>query len=115
MSYLDYPRKPRPQFATSAMFLSAYLRKRQKDLEDSRSFHEENFQENNDINKGKHYLISETMEFIKQLEVLLSSIRASTPCVKIKGSRWQSMSVGGLIRNTTRWSSISNGESLNVS
>ena len=73
--------------------LSAYLRKRQKDLEDSRSFHEENFQENNDVNKGKHYLISETMEFIKQLEEpnIFNDIVD-------EGSRWHSMSVGGRIK-----------------
>ena len=34
-------------------------------------FHEENFQTNNDKNKGKHYLISDTITYIKQCYVFV--------------------------------------------
>ena len=94
MSYLDFLQNHDLNLLLEDYVLSAYLRKRQKDLEDSRSFHEENFQENNDINKGKHYLISETIEFIKQLEEPSIFNRDFVD----QRSRWQSMSVGGRIK-----------------
>ena len=67
--------------------LSAYLRKRQKDLEDSRSFHKENFQKNNDVNKGNHYLISDTITYIKRCYIFTD-----------QGLSWQSISVGERIK-----------------
>ena len=94
MSYLDFLQNHDLNLLLEDYVLSAYLRKRKKDLEDSRSFHEQNFQENNDINKGKHYLISETMEFIKQLEEPSIFNRDFVD----QRSRWQSMSVGGRIK-----------------
>ena len=106
MSYLDYLENHDLNLLLEDYVLSAYLRKRQKDLEDSRSFHEENFQENNDINKGKHYLISETMEFIKQLEEPTNKdvnkgkhdLISGSFKLEFKGTRWQSMTVGGRIK-----------------
>ena len=65
MSYLDFLQNHDLNLLLEDYVLSAYLRKRQKDLEDSRSFHENNFQENNDVNKCRHYLISEVIYYIK--------------------------------------------------
>jgi hypothetical protein len=67
--------------------LSAYLKKRQKDLEDSRSFHEENFHTNNHYNKGKHYLISDTITYIKQCYIFVD-----------QDLSWQTVSVGERIK-----------------
>ena len=67
--------------------LSAYLKKREKDLEDSRSFHEENFQRNNDKNKGNHYLISDVITYIKQCYIFVD-----------QGLSWQTVSVGERIK-----------------
>ena len=38
--------------------LKAYLKKKTKELEDARNFHENNFQNCIDINRNNHYLIS---------------------------------------------------------
>ena len=38
--------------------IKAYLKKKSKEIEDARNFHEENFQNSIDINRDKHYLIS---------------------------------------------------------
>lgn len=62
--------------------LKAYLKKREKDLEDSRSFHKENFQSNNYVNKGKHYLISDVIAYIKKCYIFVD-----------QGLSWQSISV----------------------
>ena len=39
--------------------LKAYLQKKQKDLDQSRDFHEKNFQECIDMNRENHYFISD--------------------------------------------------------
>ena len=38
--------------------IKAYLKKKSKEIEDARNFHEENFQNSININKDKHYLMS---------------------------------------------------------
>jgi len=45
--------------------LKAYLRKKKKDLEESRKYHEKNFQDCIDVNKENHYLISDVIFDIK--------------------------------------------------
>ena len=46
--------------------LKAYLRKKKKELDDAREFHEKNFQDCIDENKKNHYLISDVITDIKQ-------------------------------------------------
>jgi len=46
--------------------LKAYFRKKKKDLEESRTFHEENFQQCIDENKENHYLISDVISDLKE-------------------------------------------------
>ena len=41
--------------------LKAHLRKKDKDLDDARQFHEKNFQDYVDENKDNHYLISDVI------------------------------------------------------
>lgn len=45
--------------------LKAYLRKKQKELDDARAFHEKNFQDFIDENKDDHYMISDVIFDIK--------------------------------------------------
>ena len=87
MSYLDFLENHDLNLLLEDYVLSAYLKKRQKDLEDSRSFHEENFQKNNDKNKGNHYLISDTITYIKRCYIFTD-----------QGLSWQSISVGERIK-----------------
>ena len=46
--------------------LKAYLRKKQKELYDSRAFHEKNFQTCIDENKDNHYMISDVITDLRQ-------------------------------------------------
>ena len=47
--------------------LKAYFKKKSKELEDSRNFHENNFQNCIDINRDNHYLISKIFnDYIKR-------------------------------------------------
>ena len=87
MSYLDFLQNHDLNLLLEDYVLSAYLKKREKDWEDSRSFHEENFQTNNDKNKGKHYLISDTITYIKQCYIFVD-----------QGLSWQTVSVGERIK-----------------
>ena len=45
--------------------MKAYLHKKKKDLEESRKYHENNFQDCIDVNKLNHYLISDVITDLK--------------------------------------------------
>ena len=46
--------------------LKAYLRKKKKDLEESRKYHEKNFQDCIDVNRENHYLISDVLTDLQE-------------------------------------------------
>ena len=52
--------------------LKAYLRKRKKELDETRAFHDKNFHDGIDMNKANHYLISDAIEEFKNNCIELS-------------------------------------------
>ena len=46
--------------------LKAYLRKKQKELDEARAFHEKNFQDCIDVNKENHYMISDVLTDLQE-------------------------------------------------
>lgn len=46
--------------------LKAYIQKKQKELDDTRAFHENIFQDGIDMNSEHHYLISDVIRYINE-------------------------------------------------